>query len=115
MYIIISSETEFLLNIYNSVRTSQEPHYVSSTKANGMMLREKSPSIMRAIQNTQIYSVGIMQNFILFKQMVHIEPRGFKELIRNSFIIEVVSTGTNKIVLGLNPVNRIKNKIYCQI
>jgi hypothetical protein len=49
MYIIISLETEFILNIYNSVRISQETHYVSSTKTNGMMLREKSPFIVREV------------------------------------------------------------------
>jgi hypothetical protein len=43
----------------NSVRTSQETHYVFSTKPNLLMLlREQSLFIVRTIRNTQIRSVG---------------------------------------------------------
>jgi hypothetical protein len=57
----------------NLVHTSQETHYVSTTKLNRLVLFSvKSLFIVRTIRNIQIRSVGRMQSFYMLKQVAHI-------------------------------------------
>jgi hypothetical protein len=51
----------------------QETYCISATKILQLML-----FIVRTIRNTEIHSVGKMKSFRVLKQVVHIEPLGFK-------------------------------------
>jgi hypothetical protein len=61
----------------NSVRTSQETHYVSAT----ILLKEKILLDVGTILNTQIHCVGRMQSFYVLKQVVRIERTDVKGFI----------------------------------
>jgi hypothetical protein len=53
-----------------SVRTSQETYYVSATKPNRLMLFRETVAVY--FENRREHSVGRMQSFLIFKQVVHV-------------------------------------------
>jgi hypothetical protein len=55
----------------NFTFTSQETRYVSATKTDRLMLSGKQfLSIVRAIRNTQMHCVGIMQSLNMLKEVL---------------------------------------------
>jgi hypothetical protein len=67
----------FYTKYKNSVRTSQETHYVSATKPKQLMLfKENSLFVVRNIRNIQTHCVGKIKNFTILKQVVHIVTTG---------------------------------------
>jgi hypothetical protein len=62
-----------------SVCTSQETHYVSTTKINQLMLLGNKCRLQWAPYETQMHCVSRMQ-FSMLQQVVHIEPPDFKRL-----------------------------------
>jgi hypothetical protein len=54
----------------NSVRTSQETHYVSITKANRLMLFREIIAVVRIIRNTQTHCVNRMQSVLVLMHAV---------------------------------------------
>jgi hypothetical protein len=61
----------FTILYKNSVRTSQETHYVSAAKPNRLMLfGETVLFVVRTIRNTQIHCVGRMRSISVIKQVV---------------------------------------------
>jgi hypothetical protein len=58
----------------NSVRTSQETHYVSATKLNRLMLFREIIAVYfeNHMEHRNIFCVGRMQSFLTLKHMVYI-------------------------------------------
>jgi hypothetical protein len=67
--------TEFYVN---SVRTSQETHYVSARKPNRLMLFREAVAVYCENHTEHIYTicVGRMLNFNILKWVVHIVTTG---------------------------------------
>jgi hypothetical protein len=70
--------TEFILNsIYkNSVRTSQEAHYVSTTKPNRLMLFGETVAVYFENHTEHTHCVGKMESFVMLKWVVLIVTTG---------------------------------------
>jgi hypothetical protein len=73
----MNTQIHFQIIYKNSVRTSQETHYVSATKPNRLMLLGKqSLFTVKTIRNTQIHFVGRMRSFSVLKPVVRIVTYG---------------------------------------
>jgi hypothetical protein len=66
----------------NSVRTSQEAHYVSATKSNRLVLFWETVAVYceNHTEHTDTLCVDIMQSFSVLKQVVQIRTTGLSRL-----------------------------------
>jgi hypothetical protein len=60
----------------DTVRTSQETHYVSAAKPNRLMLFGETVAVYCENHMEPIHYVGRMQGFRVLKRVVHIETNG---------------------------------------